>query len=81
MTKCTFPTREQYVRLYRLMRQGFDPVFVKGVSAYSWEIIKAADYSYQAFGYIVSGWTNDQRCKRFYAIKYRIASIGEYLPF
>lgn len=44
------------------------------------EIVKADDYSYQAYGYEQNGWVSDLRRKRFHAIKYRFASREE-LPF
>jgi hypothetical protein len=62
------------------MRRGFSfDVIYEGTGA-THEIVKAADYSYQAFGYEDNGWLSDERRKRFQAIKWRIASREE-LPF
>jgi hypothetical protein len=45
------------------------------------EIWRAADYSYQAATYSVSGWISDRRYNRFMVIKWRILTQREELPF
>lgn len=45
------------------------------------EIIKAADYSYQARDYYLHGWSNDRRRIRFHQIVWRILTQREELPF
>lgn len=74
-------TRYEYEQIYHFIRRGFTYEFLSEYRGCTKEIWKAADYSYQAKDYDVHGWSNDARRKRFHAIKYRITSSGEYLPF
>lgn len=74
-------TREQYKAALRLMRRGVDCELMTNIFPHLSHVIKQADYSYQAWGYEPNGWVSEARRKRFSAIKYRITSSGEYLPF
>lgn len=73
-------TRQQYDHAYKVYRRDgnkYDEIWFDNISD---EISKAADYSYQAFGYWVSGWSSELRRKRFYEIKWRILTQREELP-
>ena len=74
-------TRQMYECHYRYMRHGISVEYMQQYLTDPMDTMKAADYSYQAYGYEPSGWVSDLRRKRFHAIKYRITSSGEYLPF
>jgi len=73
-------SRRRYEAYYRLLRM--ELVDDKG-NALNWEldkeVLKAADYSYQARLYWVSGWVNNRRLDKFYegiqSNKYSIWSI------
>jgi hypothetical protein len=58
-------TRREYDACYRLMRQGHEFEEIWGAWPNVLPIAKAADYSYQAYGYEWNGWTSDRRRKRF----------------
>lgn len=73
-------TRIEYTLAYRDMRRGISVDWFLEHSRDPIDIIKAADYSYQAYGYDMHGWTSDRRRKRFLEIKWRILSRQE-LPF
>lgn len=70
----------EYEYAYRQMRRGssFEEIYANDEIACGH--LKAADYSYQAYGYEPNGWVSDQRHKRFLQIKWRILSREE-LPF
>lgn len=74
-------TRQQYDNAYRDMRffgdRRIDYLFKDNPP----EIVKAADYSYQAFAYVAHGWSTDERLMRFHAIKYRALTQRGELPF
>ena len=74
-------TRLQYEMTYRNMRffrfSEFGTYFIDMPQ----EIVKAADYSYQAKGYEVHGWSKDERRKRFSAIFWRVVTARGELPF
>lgn len=74
-------TELAYRACYQYMRRGIDFQSIVKTGVTPLEIIKGADYSYQAFNHELSGWSSEMRRKRFQAIKYRITSSGEYLPF
>jgi hypothetical protein len=63
------------------MRRGESFEQINITSSIAVEIVRAADYSYQAFGYSVNGWTNDLRRKRFYKIFWRVVTARGELPF
>lgn len=71
----------EYRRAFRLMRRGFSYKTLWDSGEHAVSILKAADYSYQAFGYSVNGWTNELRRKRFYQIFWRVATARGELPF
>jgi hypothetical protein len=73
-------TRRQYDTAYRLCRRTAKEDKVSWLDTTPPEIMQAADYSYQAYGYEDNGWLSDERHKRFQAIKWRVASREE-LPF
>lgn len=58
-------TRKQYEAALRLMRRNVDAELLCGIWPETAEIIKAADYSYQARDHYVNGWVNDRRWLRF----------------
>ena len=64
----------EYRRAFRLMRRGFSYKTLWDSGEHCSYVLKAADYSYQAYGYDLSGWTNAARRKRFNAIKWRIGT-------
>lgn len=72
--------RQQYDDCYEKMRRGI--TFEELIKHWPMpdNIIKAADYSYQAYGYEPNGWVSDLRRKRFHAIKVRFLTREE-LPF
>jgi hypothetical protein len=74
-------TLYDYKRCYKLLRRGrsFDEIWFEPKT--NREALKAADYSYQAKGYEVHGWSNDTRHKRFHNIKWRILTNWEVFPF
>lgn len=73
-------TRQQYDEAYRFYRiYGQIDNFIS-YGAISAEAERAADYSYQAYGYEMSGWMSDRRRKRFLEIKWRVLSRQE-IPF
>lgn len=74
-------TRVEYEYCYSQMRRYSDSLIGLSFMGIDPKIVQAADYSYQAFNHGLSGWINRRRRERFHAIKYRIASSGEYLPF
>lgn len=74
-------TRQEYERCYRAMRSDILWEVRLPLAGYSKEIIRAADYSYQARDYDVHGWSNDTRHKRFHNIKWRILTNWEVFPF
>lgn len=74
-------TRKQYEAAYRLYRR-FGEYWENGFIAPEFQDVwKAADYSYQALDYAVSGWINDRRYNRFMVIKWRILTRREVYPF
>lgn len=74
-------TRQQYDRTYRRMRRGFDCEYLFDNLGVPNEVVKAADYSYQAKDYAINGWLNGLRFSRFLSIKWRIFTQLEVLPF
>ena len=74
-------TRQQYRMTYRRMRRGFTCEYLLDNLGVPNEVVHAADYSYQAKGYRVNGWTNDLRRKRFYQIFWRVVTARGELPF
>jgi hypothetical protein len=63
------------------MRRGLDWSVIGVMSRIPREIVNAADYSYQAWGYEANGWVSEERRKRFYAILYRVLTESEDIPF
>lgn len=59
-------TRYEYQKCYALFRYGLDVEFVARRNGIPLEIVKAADYSYQANGYNFTGWVNDRRFIKFF---------------
>lgn len=74
-------TRIDYEHCYRQMRRGDDFDGIITTTPIFPQIVRAADYSYQAKSYDVHGWSNDARRKRFHAIKYRAFAFAEDIPF
>jgi hypothetical protein len=74
-------TRINYELAYRLTRREEGEPTKNTWHPIPNEIWRAADYSYQAYGYDVHGWSNDARRKRFHAIKYRAFAFAEDIPF
>ena len=74
-------TRQQYYMTHRRMRRGFTCEYLLDNLGVPNEIVCAADYSYQAFGYSVNGWTNNLRRRRFYQILWRVVTATEDIPF
>lgn len=70
-------TRIQYEQSYRYMRRGFDFGFLSRTGQRPTEVIKAADYSYQAKDYVSDAWLSEARYSRFFSIKWRILSQRE----
>lgn len=74
-------TRQEYETAYRGFRR-LDPAIVTyrmwGIAN---EVVNAADYSYQAYGYEMSGWTSTARRKRFHAILIRVYTTRGEIPF
>lgn len=73
--------RLEYEYAYRGLRRGSDYEDMWNSGEHAQSILKAADYSYQAFPYIMCGWINDKRFSRFHAIKWRILTQRGELPF
>jgi hypothetical protein len=69
--------RQQYYMTHRRMRRGFTCEYLLDNLGVPNEVVRAADYSYQAYGYEGNGWLSDARRKRFQAIKWRIVSREE----
>lgn len=59
-------TRLQYEHAYRVMRRESEALGTHRLDGIPNEIIKAADYSYQANGYNFTGWVNDRRFIKFF---------------
>lgn len=74
-------TDHQYKTAYRLFRRGYAYKQEGLLADTSWEVIQAADYSYQAKDHDVDAWSNGARSKRFHAIKHRILTQQEVRPF
>jgi len=74
-------TRQQYRMTYRRMRRGFTFEYLLDNLGVPNEVVRAADYSYQAFPYIMCGWINEKRFSRFHAIKWRVLTQRGELPF
>lgn len=72
--------RYQYDTFYRWMRRGVTPENIRVCTNCPEQVIRAADYSYQASDYMDGGWISNKRRERFYAIKCRILTREE-LPF
>jgi len=72
-------TRQTYDAAYRLMRRGqaFDWLNAQSISTE--EVLKAADYSYQARDHEVHAWSNNMRRKWFHKTLWRILS-RRYVP-
>jgi len=66
MTKSKSWTRLAYQACYQYMRRGIDCELIVKTGVTPPEIIKAADYSYQAKDHFVTGWTNGMRFEKFY---------------
>lgn len=73
-------TRQQYEQVYQWMRRGFAISYIQERWAVDNEIIKAADYSYQAKNYSVHAWSSGDRRYRFNAIRYRILAATQVFP-
>lgn len=72
-------TRQQYERTYRRMRRGFTCEYLLDNLGVPNEIVRAADYSYQASIYSIHGWASNRRRARFFN---RMAVLNnEELPF
>ena len=74
-------TKHDYKLSYRMMRRGYTFETIAERTGIPQETIKAADYSYQAYGYEDNGWLSDERRKRFYQILWRVLSKSEGIPF
>jgi hypothetical protein len=74
-------TRFGYERAYRSMRRGCEIDDIADGTGIELEILKAADYSYQAWGYVDTGWLSNERRKHFYQILWRTLTGSEGIPF
>jgi hypothetical protein len=74
-------TRTDYEDAYRLMRSSYGYDWLLTKYHFSEEVLRAADYSYQASDYLDGGWISNKRRERFYAIKCRILTQREVYPF
>jgi len=74
-------TRLTYETAYRLCRRTASEKAVWWIFTDPPEIMRAADYSYQARDYDLHAWTNDMRRHRFHAIKHSILTQREVYPF
>lgn len=74
-------TQQVYEQAYKAFRRGFTDDYMAYNANFGKDIIRAADYSYQAFNHGLSGWTNRRRRERFHAIKHRILVRREELPY
>jgi hypothetical protein len=74
-------TRQVYQQAYAAFRRGFDHDYMAYNQNFGKDIIKAADYSYQAFNHDLSGWRSQSRRKRFYAILVRVYATRGEIPF
>lgn len=59
-------THRQYETAYRLCRRTAHENKVYWLKTTPPEIMKAADYSYQANGYNFTGWVNERRFTKFF---------------
>ena len=74
-------TRQQYEEYYQKLRRGYSFGYLgTDIDAYVF-ILKAADYSYQAYNHELSGWISQSRQKRFHAIYWRIVTATGELTF
>lgn len=74
-------TRHQYKIAYRLFRRGYAYRQEGLLADTGWDILKAADYSYQAKDYVVHGWSNNMRHAWFKKTMWRILTQREVFPF
>lgn len=74
-------THLTYEAAYRYMRRGYSIEQLSKGAITDTEILKAADYSYQARDYNLHAWLSDGRRKRFQAIVWRILTHRGELPF
>lgn len=74
-------TRQVYKQAYAAMRRGFSDDYLAYNANFGKDIIKAADYSYQAYDHDLSGWTSADRRKRFHAILVRVYVTRGEIPF
>jgi len=74
-------TRRQYETAYRMCRRTSNESEVWWINTDPPEIMRAADYSYQAKDYQEMGWSGEMRRHRFHAIKHRILTQREVYPF
>jgi len=72
-------TRRDYEAVYMLLRRGETTEWLQAGDEYSQYAIKAADYSYQAFGCEPHGWSSHRRYRAFLHIKWRILSREEQI--
>jgi hypothetical protein len=73
-------TYYQYKTLYRWMRRGVAPENIRACTDYPEPIIRAADYSYQAYGYLSTYWISERRMHRFLEIKWRYLTRRSGIP-
>jgi len=77
MTKSKSWAQHEYQYAYRLFRRGFSYKTLWDSGEHFSDILKAADYSYQAKDYQEMGWSGEMRRHRFHAIKWRILAGRE----
>lgn len=65
-------TRREYEIMYHLMRRGYEFEKIDIPTFISFEVLKAADYSYQAENHNLHGWSSNLRYSRFIQIKWRV---------
>lgn len=80
MNKSISWTRQQYEDAYRLYRRFAATEDIIWTEDTPKEIVRAADYSYQAFSHATTGWLNNSRRRLFITIKRRRFHESE-LPF
>ena len=81
MTKSKSWARHEYKMAYGLMRRGWEFETIARETGIHVTFLKAADYSYQAYGCEPNGWSGHRRYRAFLHIKWRILSRREELPF
>jgi len=74
-------TRQTYEATYCLMRWGQSFDWLNAQSIPTEDVLKAADYSYQAATYHVHGWSNDRRRRLFHKAMWRVLTQRGVYPF